>query len=64
MGPNQAAVEEEHWIVTGSTKYNTIRRELVAHQSGLLRVQGNNTRWPLLIDEHHQDMPFEEETSE
>ena len=64
MGPNQVATEEEHWVVTGSTTYNAIRRGLVAHQSGLLVVQGNNTRCLLLIGEHHQDTQFKEETSE
>ena len=42
-------VEEEHWVVIESTKYNIIRRELVAHQSGFLTVQGNIAEWPLLI---------------
>ena len=28
--PNQVGVEEDHWVVMGSIKLNTIRRELVS----------------------------------
>ena len=53
--PNQAGAEEDHWVrvITGSTKLNTIRRELVSSAIH----DGSRSSVPSFVEEHHQDAP-------
>ena len=63
VGPNQAAAEESHWVVSGSTKNDVIYRERVVHdynpQSDIGTSSGR--RRPMHSDELHQDPPVHDD---
>ena len=61
---NQVGTEEEHWIITYSSKHNVIRRELVSHgRTNHPSTEAGGIGMPL-FDEHHQDPPRDEEEEE
>ena len=58
---NQAVTDNEHWMVSGSTKSNLIQKERIGHMQthpDLVIIQPtslDNIEWPIPSGEHFQD---------
>ena len=61
VGPNQAAAEESHWVVSGSTKNDVIYRERVVHDYNPQSDIGTSSGRPMHSDELHQDPPVHDD---